>query len=691
MRYHFLPLLIAALGLAAPAAAQIPTPIGVIQTTGATAQSGTFTVEGIVTAVYPQWGPAGFFVQNDAATADGDSLTSDAIFVVQPAPTVQPGDRLRITGTVQERTAAPSNGLAVLTAPVITTLAANQSLPPFALIRNAAFSAATDAERLEGMRVRFSYPLTVTDPGAVRSRGELTLSVRGLLYQPTQVVDPNDAVPSGTTSTGAANVAAVSALAAANAAATLLLDDGRVTNGPQPTPYLDPATRTVRVGSTVADLRGILAYGSGKWRVQPLLHDPAAAPVVLTRRPAVPAFSAAPDVRLASFNVLNFFNGDGAGGGFPTSRGANTLPDERRQRAKIIRALAALDADAVGLMEIENDGTGPLAAIQELTNALNGLVGANTYAFVQDGPIVQSFSSDLIKCAILYKPAALLPVGAPILSPDPTFDRPPLAQLFARVRPGGGAPRDTFALVVNHFKSKASGSGPDADQGDGQGRSNHRRRLQAAALIGFLNGPVAAAGGTRAVSVGDYNANFQEDPLDIFRAAGLLIPSDSAAISYVFSGVAGALDHAVVTPALAGAVEVHKWNLNAPEPGFLQYDAAGAATDTLSPYRSSDHDAVLVGLRFAGFPPTGVAEAPPMAQLAIYPNPSSGGFRVALPGVAPAEVLTVEVVSSVGARVVSFHTAAAQVPAELARRTAALPPGTYVVRVGEKRARGVKQ
>ena len=446
---------------AAPALAQTVTPIGIIQTSGPTATAGTFTVEGIVTGVYPAWGPAGFFVQNDSLTADSDPATSDALFVVQAAPAVQPGDRVRVTGLVAERATAPSNGLAVLTAPTVSVLASGQPRPVFTLLDNATFSPATDAEAREGMLVAFSAPLTVVDPGAVQARGELTVSVRGLTYQPTQVVDPNDPAPAGTTSTGAANVPAVTAYAAANAAKTLLLDDGYV-NAPPATPYLDPATGTVRVGSTVPILRGILGYGTSKWRLQPLPGPDA--PTVRSPRPAVPTFSAAPDLRLASFNVLNFFNGDGAGGGFPTSRGAATYADFRRQRAKIIAALAQLNPDAVGLMEMENDGTGPTSAVQDLVNGLNQRLGAGTYAFVQDGQFAQQYSSDLIRCAILYKPAAVVPVGAPLLDANPVHNRPPLAQLFARVWPGGGA-RDTFALVVNHFKSKASGSGVDADQG----------------------------------------------------------------------------------------------------------------------------------------------------------------------------------------------------------------------------------
>ena len=53
--------------------------------------------------------------------------------------------------------------------------------------------------------------------------------------------------------------------------------------------------------------------------------------------------AAAPNVgrglRIISSNVLNYFNGNGTGGGFPTSRGANTLAEFNRQRAHILAML----------------------------------------------------------------------------------------------------------------------------------------------------------------------------------------------------------------------------------------------------------------------------------------------------------------------------------------------------------------
>lgn len=278
------------LALPPQAQAQTVTPIGAIQGTGTAATAGSYTVSGIVTAVYAGLSPAGFYIQNEAASADNDPATSDALFVVQAAPTVQPGDRVRLTGTVQENGLTPSFNQAVLTNPTITVLATGQAAPAFTTLVNTSFSTSS-AEATEGMLVQFSAPLTVTNVDNLRSRGELTISVDGLVYQPTQLVDPNDSPASGTSSTGTTNVAAVTAFTAASATKVLVLDDGRATSNPSPTPYLDPTLGTVRVGSTLPGLRGVLGYGNNRWRVQPL--PGADAPVLAVTRPAARQMAAA--------------------------------------------------------------------------------------------------------------------------------------------------------------------------------------------------------------------------------------------------------------------------------------------------------------------------------------------------------------------------------------------------------------
>lgn len=667
--------LLLCIGICLAGRAVSATPIGTIQGTGTAARPGACTIEAVVTAVYPNLRPAGFYVQNDAATSDKNPATSDALFVVQNSLTVAVGDRVRISGTVQEDNAAPSFGQAVLTEPAVTVLASGSPLPAFVTIVNHDFSVAT-AERYEGMRVRFAAPLTVTDNYSLKQRGELTVSVEGLTYQPTQFIDPNDNPATGTRSSGRSNVATVTAYQAANDNKSLVLDDGSSAPNPTPTPYLDARFRTVRVGSTLAGASGVLGYGYGRWRLQPLAG--AEAPVIGVARPLNPPAFGPLDLKLASFNVLNYFNGDGAGGGFPTPRGAKTAADFQRQRAKILLALHQMNADIVGLTEIENDGTSSASAIQDLVDGLNQLAGAGTYIFVNDGNSARQFNNtDVIHCAIIYKPAVVQPLGPPMVdSVGGVFERPPLAQVFITRRK---EQPDTLGFIVNHFKSKSSGTGPDADQHDGQGGSNARRKAQAQELIRFINQTVIPAGAARVVSAGDYNANYEEDPIDMLRAAGLVPATPPTSASYVFKGLTGSLDHAVVTPNLVGFVDVRKWHINSAEPSVLQYDAAGEATDITTPFRSSDHDPVLIGVNFAGIRNVSYR---PRNRLFVYPGPAAGPQAFSLARVpASAGALTLDFSLPQGPRLLSVHGAPAVLEQQLNTYTAHLAPGIYVLRL----------
>ena len=675
-------LVLSAISLLAVAQASA-TPIGAIQGTGEAAKAGTYTIEAVVTGVYAGLNPAGFYVQDEKATADGNPATSDALYVVQQGATVAVGDKVRITGTVQEEAGAPSFAQAVLTDPEITVLSQGNALPAFVTLQNDSFSTKS-AERYEGMRVQFAAPLTVIDNYSLKQRGELTLSAEGVTYQPTQFIDPNDEPATGTSSAGTRNLAAVTAYQTANDNRSLVLDDGSSAANPSPVPYLDPKSGTVRVGSTVSNLRGILGYGFGKWRLQPLAG--AEAPAVRSVRPAAPPAFGRLDLKLASFNVLNYFNGDGEGGGFPTARGAKTPADFARQRTKIIAALRQMNADVVGLTEIENDGNGSTSAIQDLVNGLNQVMGANTYVFVNDGDAnKQPNNTDLIHNAIIYKPAAVAPLGPPLIAAvQGVFERPPLAQVFITKRK---ARADTLGFVVNHFKSKGSGSGADADQNDGQGGSNARRKAQAVALVEFINQTVIPAGAVRVVSAGDYNANYEEDPIDILRAAGLVPATPPTSASYVFKGLTGSLDHAVITPNLVGFLDVQKWHINSAEPIMLEYDQAGEATDVSNPFRCSDHDPVLIGVNFAGI--SNAAAARGTTRLFVYPSPAAGSVPFTLAKIpASAGRLALDFSLPQGPRLLSLQGSPAMLQTELDRYTTHLAPGIYLLKL---RGKGFQQ
>jgi predicted extracellular nuclease len=576
------------------------TKISQIQGSGSQASEGPYMVEAIVTGIYSTLSPAGFYIQEEDADADNDINTSEGIFVVAENPTVQVGDKVLVTGEVQENNAAPSFNQAVITSPSISVVSQTNPLPSFAMINNTDYSTA-GAEKYEGMRVQFTSPLDVSDVRSLAQFGEISLSANGSVYTPTQIIDPNDNPAAGTSSNGTSNLAAVNAYAAANASKVILLDDGSGLSNPSVTPYLDPVLRTVRINSTIASLKGIMGYGFSAYRIQPL--EGIDAPVISVTRPAAPTF-AKTDVKLASFNVLNYFNGNGQGGGFPTSRGAATAEAFAVQRSKIIKALAAMNADVVGLIEIENDGVGAFSAVQDLVNGLNAELGTpNAYATVNDGANIQNGNTDAIKCAIIYKSAVVAPIGAASLNAVPG-QRPFLGQTFETIVASAPAGRvlaaERFNFVVNHFKSKGgTGTGADADQNDGQSAFNATRKLQANALISFINALETTGETNRTVSVGDYNAYYEEDPMDIFRANGFAVPSAATDYSYHFDGALGSLDHAVVSSSMVPFVNVKKWNINSNEPFFLQYSNT-TLTDENSPYRSSDHDPLLIGIDFSG-------------------------------------------------------------------------------------------
>jgi predicted extracellular nuclease len=574
-----------------------------IQDTGMNAKAGSYSVDAIVTGVYPLLSPAGFYIQEEDSNADANLATSEGIFVVSAAP-VAVGDRVLVSGTVQENGSTPSFGQAVFTASATVSVRSHSNPLPSVTNLKLPIAGGRRFEDYEGMLVRFPDTLTVTNNYNLGRFGELGLSGGGMVYQPSQVIDPNDATPGGTNFTGASNVPAILALTVANDARTIVLDDGR--NTTTTLPYADPVDSTLRLGTTIDSLTGILGYAFSTYRIQPM---PSALPTFnYAARPPMSSWGNT-EISVISFNVLNYFNGDGHGGGFPTARGAHSAAEFLRQRTKIIRAITDMNPDLMGVTELENDGTDTFSAVQDLVRGLNQLAGAGTYTFINDGATIQKYGTDAIHCAIIYKPSKLRAIDTAILSPNQIFNRPPLSQCFETIGSG-----QRFNYIINHFKSKGctGAAGPDQDQNDGQSCFNDRRRQQSLELIHFVDSVVIPkTGSNRVLLMGDFNSYKEEDPLDALRASGYTaLGQDSGAYSYQFDGQIGSLDYAFANPnVLPFVVLSHKWNINAAEPTYLDYldninDGGG---DVVNPfgsmyrpiaYRSSDHDPVLVGLRF---------------------------------------------------------------------------------------------
>ena len=512
----------------------------------------------------------GFFMQQAVPGADPD--TSEGIFVFAPdGADVAVGDYVQVLGTVAEFGGSgitATNSITQLGSVTSVAICGTTTLPAAVAI-SLPVTTATDLEKYEGMLVKFTDTLSVTEVFNLGKFGEVVLSAGGRQFNPTN--------GNGT------------ATRVQNQLARIILDDASSKQNPAPIPYLSAGdtSGTRRVGDTVQNLTGILSYGFNAYRIQPT-----STPIFVAsnaRSATPPAVTGT--LKVASFNVLNYFTTLG-------SRGANNAAEFTRQRAKIVEAIVAIDADVLGLTEIENNAN---VAINDLVNAINTRMGTTTYAPLLAG----SVGADQIKVDAIYKPARVHKLGNPVLPTGADLvpfsgsnsNRPPLAQRFAAVSNGGN-----FWFVINHFKSK--GSCPTSGDIDaGQGCWNLLRTQQATALNGFVNKLRASSNENDVLMMGDFNSYLREDPIKTLGTAGheSLLERLPAAnrYSYVFNGETGALDQAHASDSLKTQVtDVNVWHINSDEPIVLDYNTEFKTDDRYAPtpFRASDHDPVIVGL-----------------------------------------------------------------------------------------------
>lgn len=509
------------------------------------------TTQGIVTAVFAgRERLEGFFLQ--ALEPDDDARTSEGLFVHTPRdPAPAPGDVLRLSGEVVE-----FHGLTELTRTRDRVSCGRAEVPP--PVRMTMPIADDALEALEGMWVTVPEALTVADLGDLGRYGTLTLSSGGRLVAPTN----------GTSSAG-------------ERGRTILVDDASSEEDPRPVPFVSDG-RVPRAGDTVRELTGILSFSHETYRFLPT--ETPSFTSTNPRLAAPPAVGGA--VRVAAFNVLNYFTTLG-------KRGADNREEQRTQRAKLVATLAALDADVVGLIELESNGD---RAQNDLLEALNGAVGADTYRGITAPR--RAFGDDPIRVGLIYKQAAVTPVGDAVLDRAPVFKRPPMAQTFQ-------AAGETFTVAVAHLKSKGcrDASGPDRDQQDGQGCYNDMRTRQAHRLADFVGQLASESGDEDVLLLGDLNAYAAEDPIRALREAGLVdviarhVPEERR-YTFVYRGQAGQLDHALATQTAAAKITgADIWHVNADEARVLDYQARNprSLVRQNSAQRASDHDPILVG------------------------------------------------------------------------------------------------
>jgi predicted extracellular nuclease len=615
----------------------LPTFIHDVQGSGGTSPlvGQVVTIEGIVVGDFqeivtndPGDEPLdGFFVQEEDADADSDPATSEGIFVYAPgAPAVSVGDLVRVTGPVSE-----FFGLTEIAFPSSVSVEGSFfSLPSPAMpvMPTAVGDAEVDWEAIEGMSVLFNDPLYVTGMFSQGAYGELQLSAIGPQDH------PNQTNPVGST--------AAFDQRALNQASRVILDDGEDENeffpsglstwNPDPTPYLSPLDGTRRSGDAVIDLFGVVHYAFGEYEVQPVnLLDPTdpdgAVDIERTEpRPGVPAVGGG--LQVASFNVLNYFttidNGDpicGPPGFEQRCRGADTAQEFADQAAKIVDALVDLDADIVGLIEIENNAG---VAVADLVDRLNTDPDATrTYGSIDTGYI----GTDAIAVALIYDTATVAPAGGfAVLDGGVSAayiddrNRPALAQTFEQL-----ATRGTLTVAVNHLKSKGSPCldvdnpgdpafgvaayppGTDGDDPNLQGNCNLTRTAAAQVLGQWLASEPTGTGSDNLLILGDLNAYANEDPITVLEGQGYTDVNElfsggnswaHGAHSYVFDGELGTLDYGMANAALLAEVTgAAAWHINADEPFAIDYQNFNPPGQyTPDEFKSSDHDPILVGM-----------------------------------------------------------------------------------------------
>jgi len=593
-----------------------------------TNQGSLVQLEAVVVADYQSANElGGFFIQEETADEDGNAATSEGIFVYcNTCPVaVAEGDLVLVEGIsteffdMSQIDVSGANGLVTVQSSSNLNLVTpvNVSLPAAAPT-----NAVATYESIEGMLVNFTNTLTVTEHFQLGRYGQLTLSANGKQRQFTE-----DNLPS---------VAGYNTHLVDREKNRIILDDYNDDENIDPVIHPAPGnfsvSNTVRGGNIVNNLQGIMhwswagAAGTNAWRIRPMKTNP----VNFTNsnpRPAPPI--GAEDLRIMSFNVLNYFNGNGVGGGFPTSRGANSPAELVRQTDKIVAALVAIDADIVGLVELENDySSGANSAIAQLVNALNLAIGSNEYTYVNPG---SNLGSDQITNGLIYKSQRVSTVGAhqaltssAFLDPNNTGqsrNRPALAQTFEIIDPANDGLTERFTVVINHFKSKGSSCGAgDDDTTTGQGNCNGTRTGASNALITWLNTDPTNSGDPDFLVMGDINAYSMEDPITAFTNSGyanLVDLNVTEPSSFVFNGEWGSLDHALSSSSFVSQVSnVSVWNINADESSLLDYndtildagELAWQAKPSTNPlyapdqFRSSDHDPIIISLSYGACP-----------------------------------------------------------------------------------------
>ncbi|QUM77821.1 ExeM/NucH family extracellular endonuclease [Moritella sp. 24] len=531
-------------------------------------------IEAVISAItsYPV---KGIFL---AQETDNNQLTSDGLFITTNEDTsnLAPGDKVCLQGVVVE-----DYGLTTLTSQKEIHVKGSEAVPAAVDIEviesdkdEYGFSFDTTLERYEGMLVRLPKDMDPNETGNQDMRVSKTISFNFDSFRNNMVfsykrpnMQPNQENVAGSTDALKAmyqnddfRLIIESAVKA---------EDGRIPY--YPTFHDDAADNYIRIDDSVVGMEGVLSHSFGDYNLtvtntideDNITHN--------TDRKTSPTLSTTTTddsfaIKVATQNLLNLFNSPfgGSANQHGDNRGADSIAEYERQKAKLVSAIRGLDADIVGLMEIENNGYGDAGAIAELVAAINvnyddddpkdidsKYSTSKRYVFIgydKNGDTVlddqDSLGTDSISTGLLYRPAKVSLESTKVI-PMPQQHAPVVVNdnnIVVKNSNGGilesgdNYQRDTLAgtfivnqtgkrltVAVNHLKSKGSTCWEewdgvdfgttevwknDAPDADFQGACEDFR-VAAAVQLGEELDKI----GGDTVIVGDMNSYALEDPM----------------------------------------------------------------------------------------------------------------------------------------------------------------------------------
>ena len=587
---------------------------------------------GIVSAVYIGGSMInGFFIQD--AAGDGNSATSDGVFVYSSSKSVEPGDLVQLTARVSEY----NNRTQLSDVTAFQVLSKNNTLPAVKIVYDIYN---WDWEKYEGMLVEFQQTLYVNNTYNLQQYGELELGIR---RKPSPT---NLALPASSE---------YSALVSENALRPVYIDDA-YSSYTYPVIFADE-NGTRRTGERVDRLQAVVDYVNSKYVVYP-----ARFPVQFYGNPRKNTHDDIGNynLKVCGFNLEYYLTTPNSSGMGPSNQ-----TELERQHTKIVDAMLAIDADVYGLVEIEQGQQ----ALTKLSQALNAASSGKSFSFVNDGG---SVNGTYTKAAYLYRSDKVTPYKSlKSINSEGPANRKKLQAFTLKSN------NERFMFGINHFKAKSgcsSASGADADKNDGQSCYNATRVDEAKAVIAAINSNKAFYDDQDALVMGDLNAYAMEDPIQAFVQAGFTdlhrqFHADSA-YSYVYRGEAGYLDHALANESMTRQITgVTAFHINADEPSIFEYSGSAYQPNM---FRSSDHDPVVVGIRLGDN--VNVNSLPFEEKVRILPTVVDTYFRVQ-----HAENAYIQVFSLNGIKL--FQDVVRSADQEFSVSSLGLIPGAYVVRL----------